>query len=208
MSLLLQYHSPIKNTPVFSPHCSVIFLPLTNLVGTSLLAFISWLWSFFFPHAILSHFTGQLGFGASAHDYIPVLCPTSSPPVMWVAVERQPQSQRSEWGSNQSHYHHCWCCRPQRGQRAHQLPHRSSQPRPEPRALGDSQPLCVISTLTLPRGYWRERGWGYCGREATERKRAPRGRGIFLWREQWSVRLRALLLLPPLLLLGVFYQHH
>lgn len=96
MSLLLQYRNPMTNTPVFSPFCSAISLPLTNLVGTSLLTFISGLWSFFFPHAIPRHFTGQLGFSASAHDYIPVLCPTSSPPVMWVAVERQPQSQRSE----------------------------------------------------------------------------------------------------------------
>lgn len=103
------------------------------------------------------------------------------------AVERQPQSQRSEWGSNQSHYHHCWCCRPERGQRAHQLPHRSSQPRPEPRPLGDSQPLCVISTLTLPRGYWRENDDGREGRkEVTQRgkKSTQRPRDLFV---TWTV---------------------
>lgn len=116
-------------------------------------------------------------------------------------VERQPQSQRSEWGSNQSHYHHCWCCRPERGQRAHQLPHRSSQPRPEPRPLGDSQPLCVISTLTLPRGAEEREGRREAAREGTrvgrpprEKKSTQRPRDLFVTCEQWSVRLKALLL--------------
>lgn len=120
------------------------------------------------------------------------------------AVERQPQSQRSEWGSNQSHYHHCWCCRPERGQRAHQLPHRSSQPRPELRPLGDSQPLCVISTLTLPRGYWREKDEGSRerGREATERakKEHPEAEGSFC-DENNDLRL----LQPPCCWLDVCY---
>lgn len=116
------------------------------------------------------------------------------------AVERQPQSQRSEWGSNQSHYHHCWCCRPQRGQRAHQLPHRSSQPRPEPRPLGDSQPLCVISTLTLPRGCWRENDGGRQqaregGSLTQKEKSTQRPRDLFVTCEQWSVPPKALLLL-------------
>lgn len=130
-----------------------------------------------------SHFTGQFSFlSVCAPDYIPlsVPLPRQSCGQQW-AVERQPQSQRSEWGSNQTHYHHCWCCRPERGQRAHQLPHRSSQPRPEPRPLGDSQPLCVISNLTIPQAYWREKdgGRGEGGRPKREEKEHPEAEGSF-----------------------------
>lgn len=132
------------------------------------------------------HFTGQFSFlSVCAPDYIPlsVPLPRQSCGQQW-AVERQPQSQRSEWGSNQTHYHHCWCCRPERGQRAHQLPHRSSQPRPEPRPLGDSQPLCVISNLTIPQAYWREkdrgRGGGREGGQRERKKSTQRPRDLFV----------------------------
>uniref|UniRef100_A0AAV2L382 Glutathione S-transferase C-terminal domain-containing protein n=1 Tax=Knipowitschia caucasica TaxID=637954 RepID=A0AAV2L382_KNICA len=55
---------------------------------------------------------------------------------------------------------------------AHQLPHTSSQPRPEPGPLGDRQPLRVIS-LALPRGeHWREAA-------APGRKEHPRAPGSF-----------------------------
>ena len=148
-----------------------------------------------------SHFSGQ--FSVSVPDCI--LCVPlplhQSCGQQWAA-----QSQRSEWGSNQSHYHHCWCCRPEGGQRAHQLPHRSSQPRPEPGPLGDSQPLCVISTLALPRGCWREKDAGRQrereGGHRERKKSTQRPRDLLVTCEQWSVPQKALLLLAGCLLLS------
>ena len=148
-------------------------------------------------HPTPSHFTGHFSF------YVCVcVCSWLHPaprstfsPVVWAAVsswERQPRSQRSEWGSNQSHYHHCWCCRPERGQRAYQLPHRSSQPRPERGPLGDSQPLCVISTLCAPTGILEREGEREGGREGGQRERGkkehPEAQGSFcdMWTMTWA----------------------
>lgn len=94
--------------------------------------------------------------------------PTSSPPVMWVSSEQssQPASPRVRDQSEtpiSPTATHCWCCRASERERegsgAHQLPHTSSQPRPEPWAPWATVSHCVsFQKPSHSYGGWRGGG--------------------------------------------------
>ena len=90
--LLVQYHNPIK-TIVTAASTLCCYLSAWWSYSASRLTSLSGL---SFSHMTSSHFKGQLSFCLRFHDYIRALCPTSSPPVMWVAMSSWVSAPESE----------------------------------------------------------------------------------------------------------------
>lgn len=92
MWLPVQHHNPVMTTvtaesTLFCHLCPDESSPAHTPITTMVLVF---------PHATVSHFTGQFSFCVCVPDYIPALCPTSSPPVVWAAASSWASAPESE----------------------------------------------------------------------------------------------------------------
>lgn len=137
------------------------------------------------------------------HDYIPALRPTSSPPVMWVAVSSRAPAPESEIRVRLQSVPLLPLLMLQARERAAGSPAATQiQPaKARTQAPGrQSATVCHFNPHTPTGGYWRE------GEREMERDRAPTGWGIFLWREQWSARRKALLLLLSGFVISAIYK--
>ena len=110
-------------------------------------------------------------------DYIRALCPTSSPPVVWAAVSSWASAPESEIRVRLQSVPLPPLLMLQATERAAGSPAATQiQPaKARTQARGrQSATVCHFNPHAPRGGYWREGPW-------RERKRAPRGRGIFLW---------------------------
>lgn len=148
-----------------------------NLVSLSQLTSLSGLWCLCFSHATPSHFTGQLRFCVSVHDYIPAPCSTSSPPVVWVAVSSWASAPESEIRVRLQSVPLLPLLMLQARKRAAGSPAATQIQPAEARTQApgrQSATVCHFNPHTPTGLLERGREGGH-----TERKRAPRGRGIF-----------------------------
>lgn len=188
MWLPVQHRNPVMTTvtaesTLFCHLCPDESSPAHTPITTMVLVF---------PHATVSHFTGQFSFCVCVPDYIPALCPTSSPPVVWAAASSWASAPESEIRVRLQSVPLPPLLMLQARERAAGSPAATQiQPaKARTQAPGrQSATVCHFNphapTGLLERERERERDAGRKeareGREATERKRAPRGRGIFLW---------------------------
>lgn len=163
------------------------------------------------PHVTpCSHPSGQLSFCVCVPDYIPALCPTSSPPVMWAAVSSWASAPESEIRVRLRSVPLPPLLMLQARERAAGSPAATQiQPATARTQAPGRQPATVCHfNPHAPTGLLEREQRGEGRKEVTERgkKRAPTGRGISLWREHWSMLLKAFLLLAGCLLLALTGQ--
>lgn len=124
------------------------------------------------------HWTAEfLSMCVCVPDYIRAPCPTSSPPVVWAAASSWASAPESEIRVRLQSVPLPPLLMLQATERAAGSPAATQiQPaKARTQARGrQSATVCHFNPHAPTGGYWREGPW-------RERKRAPRGRGIFLW---------------------------